>query len=90
MAIPMTASRRSLAASIGREIRKARLSHRGGGMSQRLLADLSGVSQSSICGWERGDTEIPLYALIDIASVLEVDPLSLLGRCAGSREVVAA
>lgn len=48
------------------------------GMSQKRLAELCGIAQSSISRYEAGDDEITLAVLLKIAKALECPPLYLV------------
>lgn len=71
------------------------------GMSQKQLADVSGIGQSSISRYEKDDGGITLNYLLKLAEVLECTPLYLVeeefgvasaheGRTAISAKEIAA
>ena len=51
------------------------------GLSQRGLSDLLGWHPATIGKIERGDRSVSVIELVDIAAVLGIDPLALLGAC---------
>lgn len=53
------------------------------GMSQQALADLAGLDQSTISGWECGKFGIQLEKLIKLAHVLGVSVGWLVGEVRG-------
>lgn len=61
---------RDLKAHVGDSIRMARLSRR---MSQRELSELTGITETTICKIERGDTDVKLSSLALIRSALALD-----------------
>jgi transcriptional regulator with XRE-family HTH domain len=50
------------------------------GLSQQKLANLTGISQSSIARWELGNSEPNAEAVIKLADFFEVSTDDLLGR----------
>lgn len=50
------------------------------GMSQEVLAGLSGLSRSTVVRYERGDMEPTMVALIALADVFDVTIDYLIGR----------
>lgn len=50
------------------------------GMNQSELADKLGVSRTTVTTWEKGDALPSLDRIVEIASVLDVDLITLLGR----------
>lgn len=61
---------RDLKAYVGDAIRMARLRRR---LSQRELAELTGITEATICKIERGDTDVKLSSLALIRSALALD-----------------
>lgn len=61
---------KNLKASVGDAIRMARLRRR---LSQRELAELTGITEATICKIERGDTDVKLSSLALIRSALALD-----------------
>ncbi len=61
---------RDLKAYVGDAIRMARLRRR---LSQRELAELTGIMEATICKIERGDTDVKLSSLALIRSALALD-----------------
>ena len=61
---------RDLKAHVGDSIRMARLRRR---ISQRALAELTGITEATICKIERGDTDVKLSSLALIRSALALD-----------------
>ncbi len=61
---------RDLKTYIGDSLRMARLARR---MSQRELAELTGVTEAAICKIERGETDAKLSTLALIRSALALD-----------------
>lgn len=61
---------RDLKTYVGDAIRMARLSRR---ISQRELAELSGITEAAICKIERGETDVKLSTLALIRSALALD-----------------
>lgn len=61
---------RDLKTYIGDSLRMARLARR---MSQRELAELTGITEAAICKLERGETDAKLSTLALIRSALALD-----------------
>ncbi|MEV6241030.1 helix-turn-helix transcriptional regulator [Lentzea sp. NPDC051838] len=61
--------------TVGRNLRLYRLQRE---LSQEKFAELLGYHRTYVGGLERGERNITLVALEQIASRLEVDPLDLL------------
>ncbi|MGW9433637.1 helix-turn-helix domain-containing protein [Streptomyces decoyicus] len=61
--------------AVGRLIREARTQ---AGMTQELLGRRAGLSRGSITNIESGTQAPPLYRLVRIAAVLDVQPADLL------------
>lgn len=61
---------------IGEEIQGYRREKK---LTQRALGKAVGRSEATIRKYEKGDIEIPLSVLEDLAEVLEVHPTQLLG-----------
>ena len=56
------------------------------GLTQRDLAGLSGQTQQYIGRYEKCDREIGIFAILDIARVLEVDGFDLARAAANPRD----
>ena len=56
------------------------------GLTQRELAALSGRTQQYIGRYEKCDREIGIFAILDMAAVLEVDGFDLARQAVGSSE----
>lgn len=57
---------------------KIRMRRKNLGISQKKLAELCGIAQSSISRYEKGDDDITLGYLIKIAGALKCSPLYLV------------
>lgn len=57
---------------------KIRMRRKALDISQKKLAELSGIAQSSISRYEKGDDDITVGYLIRIAQALECSPLYLV------------
>jgi transcriptional regulator with XRE-family HTH domain len=55
------------------------------GLSQYVLADLIGVSQSQIASLERGQRRIDVVEFMELGEVLGFDPIKVLRRLAKVR-----
>jgi transcriptional regulator with XRE-family HTH domain len=63
--------------SIGARIRKAR---RQKGLTQEELAHVAALDRSFVSGMERGEHNISILTLIQLARVLEVRVVTLIGN----------
>ena len=47
-------------------------------LSQAALADFVGVNRASICKWEQGLYDLPFTKVLELCSVLEINPKELV------------
>lgn len=60
----------NLAIYVGDQIRMARLARR---LSQRVVAEMCGITTATLCKIERGETDVKLSTLALIHSTLAID-----------------
>lgn len=63
--------------ALGRRIRTWRVRRQ---MSQATLADLTGITQSTLSNYENGKRDLPVSTLLKLAEHLDVDLEDLAGR----------
>jgi len=79
-------SQRNLRERLGDELRSARDS---AGLSQEGLAKRLNISRPSVASMESGRQAVSIEQLVELATLLDADPIEILSRALGARVPVA-